>query len=203
MSWERCSWAGSEVEVRREPTDRLAYGLSLILNPITAEGLVALWLWTHGDALGSVLTLFTAGSILAIVVSYIRTRGTDVFLERVEDRLLPIAAGCACNGLGALAARLLGSPLASEILAAYALASLIVYLITRHWKISLHAASMGAVAGLLCWAGDWAPLLAWLPITGAVCWARLRMNAHTPSQVTLGALGGALFLYGFLTLIAR
>ncbi|MEO2240897.1 MAG: hypothetical protein ABGY09_02385 [Euryarchaeota archaeon] len=203
MSWERCSWAGSEPNVGRDPADRLAYGLSLTLNPLTAESLVALWFWAHGDVLGSVLVLLTTGAILAIVASYIRTREVDVFLERIEDRLPPIAVGCVCNGLGALAARLLGSPLASKILTAYALAGLIVYLITRHWKISLHAASMGAVAGLLCWAGDWAPLLAWLPVTGAVCWARLRMNAHTTGQVTLGALGGAAFLYGFLALLAR
>jgi len=204
LSWERYSWEESERGERYGPAlaDRVAYGLSLVLNPLTVEGLAVLWPWTRGDVLGSLLGLTVVGTVLATALAYIRANDTDVFLTRKEDRLPLIAVGGACNGAGALAARLLdASPLASAILLTYALACLIVYLVTRRWKISIHASSAGTLIGLLCYAGDWGLLTAWLPVAGAVCWARLRMNAHTLDQIVLGTAGGAALTYCSLTLL--
>jgi membrane-associated phospholipid phosphatase len=69
--------------------------------------------------------------------------------------------------------------------------------ITRWWKISVHAAVAGGAVVMLAFVyGPWMLSLALL--AALVCWARVEVEDHTPAQVTLGVLvgpvvGGATF----------
>ncbi|WP_412538886.1 phosphoesterase PA-phosphatase [Longispora sp. K20-0274] len=61
--------------------------------------------------------------------------------------------------------------------------------ITLRWKVSVHAAVAAGSAALLTllYGVTAGPL--WL-VTVAVCWSRVRLGAHTPHQVLVGALIG-------------
>ncbi len=66
----------------------------------------------------------------------------------------------------------------------------LVWVISRHWKISIHAVGVGGGVIILLVAGGtgvWPVVLA--PI--AVSWARLRLGAHTIGQLVAGSVLGA------------
>ncbi|HEY7592335.1 MAG TPA: hypothetical protein VH969_04215 [Actinophytocola sp.] len=70
--------------------------------------------------------------------------------------------------------------------------------ITRWWKVSVHATVAGGAVAMLSFVyGPWFLLLALL--VALVCWARVAVADHTATQVAVGALlgplvGGAVFL---------
>jgi membrane-associated phospholipid phosphatase len=69
----------------------------------------------------------------------------------------------------------------------YAGNTLVMMLITRRWKISVHASGIAGPTTVLTeslglWASVFFALL--LPVG----WARIRLKAHTPTQVLFGAL---------------
>jgi membrane-associated phospholipid phosphatase len=70
--------------------------------------------------------------------------------------------------------------------------------ITRWWKVSVHATvAGGAVAMVTLLYGPWLLLL--VPLVFLVCWARVMVEDHTVAQVVAGAVlgpvvGGAVFL---------
>ena len=71
----------------------------------------------------------------------------------------------------------------------FVVSTLLVWLVNRHWKISIHAAGVGGTACILLISiGEQvAPFFVVLPI---IAWARLYLRAHTPAQVVAGAVLG-------------
>lgn len=71
-------------------------------------------------------------------------------------------------------------------------------LITPFWKISLHSMGMGGlmsfliVLGISCGQDFTIAACVVVALTGLVCWARLYLEAHTPMQLVVGYLVGAL-----------
>lgn len=66
----------------------------------------------------------------------------------------------------------------------------LVWMISRYWKISIHAVGVGGGSIILLIVGGtalWPVILA--PV--AVSWARLRLGAHTPAQLIAGSVLGA------------
>ncbi len=62
--------------------------------------------------------------------------------------------------------------------------------ITLSWKLSIHVASVaGAIVILVLVFGP--PYLLLTPVVALVGWARVELGDHTPSQVTVGAIIGA------------
>jgi membrane-associated phospholipid phosphatase len=85
------------------------------------------------------------------------------------------------------------------LLISLALALLLFYIINRHWKISLHAASIGGAAVIL-WQlyGGWS-LWLMMPAAVAVMWSRVQLRQHTPLQTVSGfTLAAAVTLLVFL-----
>lgn len=75
-------------------------------------------------------------------------------------------------------------------------------IITFFWKISIHSAAIGGMIGFILGLGMQHPvfnfsfiLAAVTVIGGLVFYARLLLNAHTPSQVYSGALLGFTFCF--------
>jgi len=79
------------------------------------------------------------------------------------------------------------------------LMTLIIYLVRRKWKISGHvAASAGASTVLILVDKVFLPVIILVPLIG---WSRLKLKAHTLSQVVAGAvLGVGVPLYVYLIL---
>jgi len=71
----------------------------------------------------------------------------------------------------------------------FVVSTLLVWLVNRHWKISIHAAGVGGTACILLLSiGEQAaPFFVALPI---IAWARLHVRAHTPAQVVAGSALG-------------
>jgi len=101
-----------------------------------------------------------------------------------------LLAGGGSYGLGYISFLLFDShPLLCATGLSFCAATLLVWLINRSWKISIHSVGVGGAASLLCVAGGmvfWPSLLA-IP---AVAWARLSLLAHTPLQVVAGLVLG-------------
>ena len=116
-----------------------------------------------------------------------------------EHRFVPLLM-CLLSALAGLAILMLGgAPTDVVALSAAMIVTLLVcILITRWWKVSLHATvAGGAVATVVLLYGPW--LLVLVVLLGLVCWSRVRLTDHTVGQVLVGALvgpavGGAVFL---------
>jgi membrane-associated phospholipid phosphatase len=83
-----------------------------------------------------------------------------------------------------------------------ALSVLMAFVVNLRWKISIHMLGMGGLVGTFIglamrYQVDALYLvIALLLLSGLVGYARLRLNAHTPAQVYVGFLSGALLLVG-------
>jgi len=96
----------------------------------------------------------------------------------------------------------LDAPRALFALMAAMVAGLAVSLaISSFWKISIHAASAaGTVASLAILVSPWWLLAA--PLVVVTGWARVEIRDHTPVQVFVGAIVGAVVAAGVLLLLA-
>ncbi|HII70107.1 hypothetical protein [Methanopyrus kandleri] len=177
------------------------------MNPSTAEAATVILVGKkYGDVVGTALGLFF-GVLLVILTAavYIRVKGTDVFVSKRRDRLPLLTVGAIYHAIGALVMCKVGvtRPMVCLMLT-YAIAAMAVAGVTRFWKISIHAASMGTVMGAIAWLGEWWAGIPWSIVTAVVCWARLKLNAHTGYQVAVGVAGGTLLTYVLMiTLIPR
>jgi membrane-associated phospholipid phosphatase len=122
-------------------------------------------------------------------------RGTisDMHMKLRQERFLPFMITLVCTGLGWVVLRLIGAPPVLPLVTAFTLVQLAVMTgITLVWQISMHAMCItGAVVATGVLFGPAPALIAFplIPIVGA---ARLKLQRHTPAQVIVGVLVGAL-----------
>ncbi|WP_018680708.1 YwiC-like family protein [Actinokineospora enzanensis] len=109
-----------------------------------------------------------------------------------EHRFLPLAVGLGSTAVGITILVVADAPHDVLALALAMFATLAVCVaITRAWKISIHGAvAGGAVAMVTLRYGPWSLLL--IAIVALVCWSRVTLGDHTPTQVIAGALTGPL-----------
>jgi hypothetical protein len=160
----------------------LALGVFVVLTYLTRDA------WIAG-ATGVLLYAVMPGGLLV----YLHRAGyiTDLYPDQRGERasLLVLGALCYFFGYGVLV--WLRAPVFMLVAGcAFGLNTVLVLWINRYWKISIHAVGVSGGVSVLMLAGGatlW-PTLITLPL---VAWARLRLRAHTPAQVTAGlALGG-------------
>jgi membrane-associated phospholipid phosphatase len=147
----------------------------------------------EGLALGVVAGVFESVIPFAYIVRQVRAgRLTDHHIGVREQRARPLlfALGSVVVGFGALIG--LGAP---RVLLAGVVAGgcglVVAILVSRWWKMSIHA----AVAAGACAIGVelFGPIaLLGLPLIGLVSWSRVALRAHTVAQVLVGAVVGAL-----------
>lgn len=198
----------------------------MIVHPLLiVTYLFGLFFWSIPEVIGaSTLTPSTVRSIgLLLFVSTFIAPSVCIFLlykmghvgsvqlnER-RERTLPYLLTALIYGSTALLFGILlqiFTPLnilLATLLASTSIAILLVAFINQTWKISAHTTGvgggLGAILGLYWFSGAdalYTPLLAALLLSGAVCSARLYLNAHTPAQVGAGLLVGGLISLGAL-----
>jgi membrane-associated phospholipid phosphatase len=148
---------------------------------------------------GLVIAIFSSVLPMAFNVRGARRgRWDGHHVRNREGRALPLTLTLISTLVG-LAILLLGAPRDMIALDVSMVATLVACLvITRYWKISLHAAvSGGAVATLTLLYG--VVMLFLVPVVVLVGWSRVRLADHTVGQVVAGAvlgpvLGGVLFV---------
>ena len=148
----------------------------------------------------AVVALFSSVLPMAFIIRGARLgRWDGHHVRNREGRLVPLTLGLASTAIGLVILLLGGAPRAMVALDGAMLATLIGCLvITRWWKISLHAAvSSGAVVLLSLLYGPWLLLLGVL--VALVGWSRTTLADHTAAQVLAGVaiapvLGGVVFV---------
>ncbi|GLZ78529.1 hypothetical protein Afil01_33360 [Actinorhabdospora filicis] len=158
--------------------------------------------WT-GVGWAALIAFAAAGVPMAIVVRGVR-RGTIRSGHHIGDRTeryVPMIAAVVVAGALCAVLALGGAPPPMVAVTVAMLVSAVVCLaITARWKVSVHAAvAAGSAAILTAFYGIVTGPL-WL-VAVAVCWSRVRLGAHTPRQVLIGALLGA--IGGLYPLAAR
>ena len=179
---------------------RLARLLTEVFAPAVLVAVLLLVVGWHAGAQPGVSrwwglpgAVFAAVIPLGYVLHGVRTgRLTDHHIPDRADRRLPLLFGVASLSAGLIVMVLLGAP--REVLALLVAggSGLVIFaLVTHWWKMSIHAGvAAGALATLTAIYGPVALLGAPLVVLGG--WARVRLTAHTPAQVVVGALAGAL-----------
>ena len=180
--------------------DRAARLLSHLLSPATVALAVFCSLtswrgWEQYWASGLTgIGFYTLVPALALVLLKRRGRMPDVYepSPRLRGRILLAGTGCYLLGYGVL--WLIAAP--PTIMwggASFFSGALLVWLIDRRWKISIH--STGVSGGLLILVVVGGVNVLWPALVAAplVAWSRLHLRAHTPAQILAGlGLGGIL-----------
>jgi hypothetical protein len=186
--------------IARVVTELLSPAIVVILLPIAVA-----WQATGHDAArtllwGVVVATFSSVLPMAFIIRGARLGRWDGHHVRDrEHRLIPLLA-CLLSALAGMVVLVLGSAPRDVIALAWAMIVTLMacLLITRWWKVSLHATvAAGAVATLALLYGPWLLLL--VALLGLVCWSRVRLTDHTTTQVLAGAalgpvIGGVVFL---------
>ena len=188
---------------------RIARLVTEVMSPVVLIVVVTLIVAVHsagafrGLTLGLVAIFFAGGLPYGLVLIGVRRgRITDHHVSRREQRPRMMAIALASVAVGLLVLRWLDAPRAVFALMAAMVAGLVVALaVTSFWKISIHAAAAaGTVASLAILVSPW-----WLILTPLVVltgWARVEIRDHTPVQVSVGAIVGAVVAAGVLILVA-
>ncbi|MPZ82766.1 MAG: hypothetical protein GEV28_21130 [Actinophytocola sp.] len=172
---------------------------------VVALPLAVAW---HATA-GSVSATVGWGLLVAVFYSVLpmafvvrgarRGRWDGHWVRDRAHRTVPLLV-CLLSALAGLAIMLVGGAPRTVVALAWSMIITLMacLLITRWWKISVHATvAAGAVAVVTFLYGPWLLLLALL--VALVCWSRVAVADHTVPQVVAGALlgpvvGGAVFL---------
>ncbi|MGH3759639.1 hypothetical protein [Actinophytocola sp.] len=146
-----------------------------------------------------VAVLFSVLPMAFLVRGARRGRWEGHWVRDRAHRTVPLLV-CLASALTGMTIMLLGGAPRQLVALAWAmiLTLVVCLLITRWWKVSVHATvAGGAVAMVAFLYGPWLLLLALL--VALVCWARVVLADHTVPQVVVGAVlgpvvGGAVFL---------
>jgi membrane-associated phospholipid phosphatase len=168
--------------------------VSFVFNPpiVAAPAFLSLILLQRpANSLTLVLITVLFGALVPLGIVYgLSRRGIipDLWASKRETRAIPFT-GAICSYLigtaGLVAAR---SPaIITSLMLCYVGNTVIMMLISLRWKISVHASGItGPATALIYSLGMTAvPLLL---VAVPVCWARVKLGAHTLAQVAVGVL---------------
>ena len=123
---------------------------------------------------------------------------SDLDASQKEQRIFPLMLGILYSGLGFLTLTLLhADALVRGLMFCYMTNTIITILITRYWKISIHAMGVGGPIAVL-WLAEFQYPIPALLILIAVSYSRVILKAHTILQAVAGALLGLVLTYSQL-----
>ncbi|MCD6345181.1 MAG: phosphatase PAP2 family protein [Anaerolineae bacterium] len=163
--------------------------LALLLTAVTLT-LPGIWMWAGVYVL---LALIIPLSYLVWLVR--RGKVADLDLHLREQRYGPFVVTLAGAALAWGVLTLGGAPQVLRLLAAATgVQTLVVFLITLRWKISVHTSTAAGMT-VLVWSvvgKAAAPLVITIPL---IAWSRVKLRRHTFWQTVAGiVLGGLIFL---------
>lgn len=189
----------------QSPVEYVAYGISQLGSPpilgllpliliVTSPALPAKWVWT-----GIYLLLAIIIPLAFLVWQVVRGHVTDLDIHLREQRKATLRVTIVGFGTAWIALAVgRAHPFLIILAATGFLQWLAIYLITLHWKISVHAASATGISLLMIrmFGTPTVPMLISIPL---VAWSRIRLRHHTPAQTFAGVcLGLAIFALAVL-----
>ena len=146
-----------------------------------------------------IIVFCTVGLPVALFLFYLMRRW---YIAKRRERMLPLI--CAAI-FYYIAYRTLHSIHTPFIIQKFVLASTVVVFLTSiisvFWRISLHGVGISGVTGMVAALTTVSPmllpiLLVFIILSGLVGYARIRLNAHSPSQYYAGVLLGFGLMFG-------
>jgi len=172
---------------------KLAAVITHVFNPpVVAAFTFLILLYSQSSiSLPFVAVSLTFGTLVPLAVIFLLLkRGvvSDFFVSEKKERAKPFAGAILSYIIGSLMLWWLRAPLiVTASMLCYAGNTVLMMLITRQWKISVHASGItGPTTVLIESIGVWVSIFFALLIP--VGWARIKMKAHTPTQIIAGAL---------------
>ena len=166
--------------------------LFVILAATRARGTTDFWILLFNSA------FFTSiGPMLMIFALYAMHRISDLDMSIRSERARIFGAFVLFYGIGVLDLWSIDAPkVLTATMAALTASSIVIYAITRWWKISTHAFGITApiVALTILFGERPLPFAILIPLIG---WARVYLRAHTLAQVLAGSALGAMATLGF------
>ena len=143
-------------------------------------------------------------AILPIVnVLYLKHKKliSDIDASKKDERLLPLTFGALFFLIGFIILKKLNSPLIIQGMMFSSITNtIIIWLITRKWKISIHLITLSWSFAIFLYTG-FIELIIMIITASLVCYARYILKAHTPGQLIAGLFLGLISTYTQLILL--
>ncbi len=149
------------------------------------------------------LSFFFSTVLPVVTVLYLKNQGLikDLEASNRKERLLPMAFGALFFLIGFIILRKINSPIIIQgIMFCSLINTIIVWLITSHWKISIHTLSVSSGVTIF-WLLDYKYFFPMLLILSLTAVSRLITNSHTLSQTIAGIVIGIISTYAQLVLL--
>lgn len=157
-----------------------------------------------GVAWGALAALFV-GAVPYLVIRALMRSGRihgDHHVPDRRERALPIGLALVSIVVGVVLLAALGAPAAVTTFGVVTVAVVVaVGVVNLVWKLSGHAAVAATCAVVVLIAYGPLSLAVTAPIVLWVLWSRVRLGAHTPTQVLAGAATGAALSFAIWTLL--
>ena len=163
-----------------------AFTLLLALIPAVSDRDLRLIYWL-------ISCLFSSGLIF-VYISYLKYKRVIKSTELIdrEHRISPLTFAVISYALGYLLLTVLNAPpIVRGLMFCYVTTSVLVLMITRRWKISMHTTAIANATMALVYHWGWTvlPVLGLIPIVAA---ARIKTQRYDLLQVSAGALLGSI-----------
>ena len=136
------------------------------------------------------LTFSTILPIVFFLILKNKNLITDLNASKKEERLLPMAFGALFFLIGFIILRTMNVPLLIQgIMFCGLMNTILAWLITKHWKISIHALSLSTSVTIF-WIFGYKYLVVSIELLFLVTIARIFSNAHNLLQIIVGILTG-------------
>lgn len=179
-------------------TDRLARWVSILFDSsLLSVPIFLAFGWIEAGFSGLLWAALTLVIVTGIPLTYLlvgRKLGwvSDMEITRRTERPRFILVSLSSDVLALLVLFTLHGPhLLIVIVLTYFCLAITMLTISSFWKISLHMAGVAAFSTALLFVFGIPALWAFLSLP-LVAWARLRRRKHTPAQLAIGAISGAL-----------
>jgi membrane-associated phospholipid phosphatase len=168
-----------------------------LLNPVIAFAILIFSASRLGGAqqMGyfTIATVFSSATIYAYIyyLKHKRVIHSTEFIVR-EHRINPLTFGVLSYALGFFFLTLFNAPpIVRGLMFCYVTNTIVVLLITRRWKISIHTTAIANPLVAIVYQFGWMalPILGLVPLVG---FARVKMGRHDVLQVAAGGLLGIL-----------
>ena len=143
------------------------------------------------------ISIFFSTVLSTGTVVYLRVLGkiSDLDGKMRKERITPLVLGVIYYVFGFfLLLYLNAKPIVQGLMFCYALNTLVVLIVTFRWKISIHAIGLAGPLVALWLHGFQYPFVM-ISMLIALCYSRIFLKLHTPSQVLLGAFFAITFSY--------
>ncbi|MBL7013479.1 MAG: hypothetical protein ISR83_03585 [Candidatus Marinimicrobia bacterium] len=181
----------------------LAKGFSLLLHPMLLSFFVYIYfIFFHLNiksnpwVLTSISFLFLNLLPIATVI-YLKYTGkiSDLDASNREQRMFPLILGVIYAALGFSSLFTLDAPpLIQGLMFCFMTNTLFTLMVTRYWKISIHAMGVTGPMAALWISGIHAPIIMGLFVI-IISISRIILKAHTIAQVTVGSIAGFVLTY--------